>query len=122
MPCIKHSGFRSRMLAIIFLFLNCVCIASNGIKNTTDDYNQAISLQFGHDFNTLESEENQLPTSSFINHLSRSSVTLKNHNCNGNFYCNASVLSFQKCCNPSIASDFLPKPGNYTFLFRYTLF
>ena len=123
MPGSKHSVFKSRILAIIFLFLNAVCIASPVIKNATDDYNQAISLSFGHDANTFGSEENQLPNSSIINHFSRSSVTLKNHICAENIYDHSSVYSVQKYSNSSIAaSALLQKPGYYTCLFRYTLF
>ena len=77
----KHNFFKSRMLAVIFLFLNAVSIASPVIKNTADDNKPIISLTVGYAANAFESEENQTPNSSFINHYSRSSVTLKNHIC-----------------------------------------
>ena len=119
----KHNGFRSRMFAIIFLFLNCVCIASPVIKNTTDGYTQVISSQPGHDLNTSGSEENQLPAYSFKHHPVRISATSANHICNENFYSDASFLPVKKCCKVSVTGqDLLPKPGYYTFLFRFKLF
>lgn len=119
----KPTMIKSRILAIVFLFLNAVCIASPVMKNTAEDYNQLISLPFGHDANSAESEENQLPNSSFINHRAQSSVTLKNDNCNANFNGNVPSQRVQKWSNFSIiVSDLLPKPGYYSFLFLYTLF
>ena len=124
MPRSKHSVFKSKVFAIIFLFLNAVCIASPVIKNTADEYQSLISLSFGHDVNTFESEENQLPRSSFISRsTSRSSVTLKNHICTENFNSYSTGYAVQKYSNSSIAaSALLQKPGYYTCLFRYTLF
>ena len=119
----NHSVILRNMLAIIFVFLNAVSIASPVIKNTADDYRQLVSLPLGHNSNTSGPEENQLLNTSFLNHQAQSSVSLKNHNCNANFNCNAPLLSVQKCSNSSIApSFFLERPGYYIFLFRYTLF
>jgi hypothetical protein len=124
MPRSKHSIFKSRLLAIIFLFLNAVCIASPVTKNTADEYQSLISLSFGHDVNTFESEENQLPRASFISRsTSRSSVTLKNHICTQNSYRYSAGSAVQKYSNSSIASSaLLQKPGYYACLFRCTLF
>lgn len=123
MPFSKHHGFKSRMLAIVFVFLNCVCFASPGMKNITDEYQQVIAPQYGYDLNTLGSEENQLPAYSFKHHPVRISATSNNHTCNKNFYSIASLLPVKKCCKSFItASYFLPKPGYYTFLFRFKLF
>ena len=119
----KHNFFKSRVLAVIFVFLNAVSIASPVIKNTADDNKPIISLPFEYAANTVESEENQTPNSSVINHFSRKLVTLRNHICTENAYSRSSVFSVQKWTGPSITnSAFLPKPGYYIFLFRYTLF
>lgn len=124
MPCSNYSRFRRSIFAVFFLFLNVICIASPVIKNTTDDYKSVISLPFGQDTNTFESEENQLPRSSFVSRFfSRSSVTLKNHSCAENFNVQSSLLTVQQCSNAIIAaSSLLQKPGYYTCLFLYTLF
>ncbi|MEO6894570.1 MAG: hypothetical protein ABI136_06000 [Ginsengibacter sp.] len=123
MSASKHSVIKSRMLAIIFLFLNVVCIASPVMKNTADDYNQLISLPFGHDANSAESEENQLPNSSFINYNSQRFILAKNDHCPTNFICNVPSPAGQKSNNSYfIPFDLLPKPGYYSFLFLYTLF
>lgn len=123
MSGIKHSVIKSRVLAIIFLFLNAVCIASPVIKNTADDFKQAISLPFGHNAHSSETEESQLPNSSFINYHLKSSVTLKNHNGDANFNGNVPALSASNWFKYSLTgSDFLPKPGYYNCLFLYTLF
>lgn len=123
MSGIKHSVIKSRMLAIIFLLLNAVCIASPVIKNTADDFNQAISLPFGHNANSSETEENQLPNSSFINYHLQRSVVSENPNGKANFNGNVPALFAKKWFKYSLTgSDFLPKPDYYNCLFLYTLF
>ena len=119
----KHTMIKSRILAIVFLFLNAVCIASPVLKSTGTDCKQLISLPFGHDANSSEAEENQLTNISFINQHSQVSATSKKQTINDDFKVNIPVLRFQKHSNSSITvSDFLPKPGYYKFLFLYTLF
>lgn len=119
----KQNGFRSTMLAIIFLFLNGVCIASPGIKNITDDCQQVIASQPGHDLNNSGSEENQPPAYSFKNYAVQISATPRNYTCNENFYSDAALLPVTECCKSSMTGRyFLPKPGYYTFLFRYKPF
>lgn len=119
----KHNGFRSKMFAVIFLFLNGVCIASPGIKNITDGYQQSVASQSGHELNNSGSEENQLPIYSFKNHAVQISATSRNYAGNENFYGDASLLPARECCKPFITTSyFLPKPGYYTFLFRFKLF
>lgn len=124
MPCSNHNRFRRSILAVCFLFLNVICIASPVIKNTADDYKSIISVPSGQNTDTFESEENQLPRSSFVSRFfSRGSVTLKNHSCAENFNVQSSLLTVQKCSNAIIAaSSLLQKPGYYTCLFLYNLF
>jgi hypothetical protein len=121
----KHNRFRLRLFSILFLFLNCVCTAAPVIKNTSEAYKQAISLQRGLDFNALETgEENRLATSSIINHSIQFLYRKYNkHSCNKTSYATINVLPFQSWEHPSITvADFLPTPGYYTFLFRYKPF
>ena len=121
MPDSKHSIYRSRLLAVIFLFLNAVCIASPGIKNSADNYNQ-VALQAGQDINAFESEESVVPAASFISQVRRGSLSATDDIYKHNFSC-ALALPVDKWSHPAIAqSAFLQKPGYYTFLFRYTLF
>ena len=115
----KHIVFKSRMLAVVFLFLNAVCIASPIVKNNADNHNQLISLPLGQN---AESEETQLPNSSFINHHAQRSIVLKNLNCNSGFIEKEPILPAQRRPGTITTSGFLPKPGYYIFLFRYTLF
>ncbi|MEO6948605.1 MAG: hypothetical protein ABI297_01730 [Ginsengibacter sp.] len=119
----KHNVYKSRLLAIVFLFLNAVCIASPVMKNTADEYQSVITPQFGHDSISFELE-NQLPKSSLTSRFfSRSPVKLKNHIRAENFYCFSTAFSVQKYPNSSIdSSATLQKPGYYASLFRYTLF
>lgn len=123
MPFSEHNGFKSRVLSIVFLFLNAVCIASPGIKNVAENYQQSVASQFGHELNNPGPEESELPIYSFKNHAVQISATPRNYACNENFYSKALPLPAKKCCKSFItASYFLPKPGYYTFLFRFKLF
>lgn len=119
MPDRKHNIYRSRILAVIFVFLNAVCIASTGIKNSADY--QQVALQSGVDLNAFGSEENQEPTASFISQFRRTCLSTQNHN--PNFYRTIALLPLEEWHDPAIAqSACLQKPGYYNFLFHYTLF
>ena len=120
----NHSRFRRSILAVFFLFLNVICIASPVVKNATDDDKPVITLLYGQDIHFVEPDENQLTRSSFVNRFfSRSAASLKNHNGTENIYRYSSVLMAQKCSNSIIAvSSLLQKPGYYSCLFLYTLF
>ena len=119
----KHNVIKSRILAVIFVLLNAVSVASPVIKNRADGNKPIISLPFGNAANAFESEENQTVNSSFINHFSRSLVRVKNYICTENVCSHSFVFSIGKWRVPSITtSTFLPKPGYYIFLFRFTLF
>ncbi len=108
---------------MVFLFLNAVCIASPGIKNITNDYQQLVASQSGLDLSNPGSEESQVPMYSFKNHVVQISAAARNYVCNENLYSDASLLPAGNCCKSFIAASyFLPKPAYYTFLFRFKLF
>lgn len=115
----KHKLFKSRILAVIFLFLNAVCIASPVVKNTFQDHTQLISFSLGHN---AESEESQLPDFSFINHHTQRFFLLKKDNCSADLIDKVAILPGKKWSDSITASDLLPKPAYYSFLFLYTLF
>lgn len=115
----KHNIYRSRILAVIFVFLNAVCIASTGLKNSAD-YQQT-GLQSGLDLNAFGSEENQEPAASFVSQFRRTCLSTQNNN--SGFYRTITLLHLGEWRDPAIAqSARLQKPGYYNFLFRYTLF
>ncbi len=120
----KHIGFKSRLLAVLFLFFNCVCTAAPVIKNSLDDNKQSLSLRLQNLNNTETEEENRLTSSSYINqHSSFSFRKQTNHIVNEVNHCNEMVLSVKDWRQPSITvADLLPTPRYYSFLFRYKPF
>jgi hypothetical protein len=119
MPDRKHNIYRSRTLAVIFMFLNAVCIASTGIKDSADY--QQVALQSGVDLNTFGSEESQEPAASLVSQFRRTCLSTPNHN--PSFYRTIALLPLEEWHDPAIVqSACLQKPGYYNFLFHYTLF
>lgn len=119
----KLYNFKSRILAIIFLFLNAVCIASPAIKTAYENEGQSVTIPFINDFNTVESEEEISGTSFINNHKSLSSANKSNNNRSEKNYLQRLVLSVQNHFSPFIKnSAFLPTPHYYTFLFRFKPF
>lgn len=122
MPGRRHNFFKHRMLAIFFLFLNAVCTALPVVNNNAGDHRQSISLMTGHE-GASETEENELPRSSFTNQHVQNQIILKDRNCTRDFYEKIPKLFVQKELHSFItASHLLPVPGYYTFLFLCTLF
>ncbi len=123
MPSSKRNRFISRMLAILFLFLNCVSVASPAVDITANDYRHAGVSQPANDLNNPGSEENQLPAYSFKHHPVRISSTAANHACKENSYSTSSILPIKMGLAPGMNSSyFSPKPAYYNSLFRYKLF
>jgi len=121
----QHTGFRHRLLAMLFLFFNCVCTAAPIIKNTSQEYKQAVSLRLAPSPNTAETEEeSRLVASSYVHQLTHFSLKkqhsnhlYKQHNNQAASFADSGLL---KVFFTSVNS--LPRPGYYAFLFRYTLF
>jgi hypothetical protein len=118
----QHGNFKSRLLAVLFLFFNCVCAAVPVVKLTGEGY-QDVSTRLIQVPNPLESEEeNHNPALGYINHVHHFSV--RRHG--DNHVCNMAITNVLSL--PAIESSVLyipgnlPMPGNYAFLFRYTLF
>lgn len=117
----KRYKYNRFMLAMIFMLLNCVCMASGAIKVNAPSKTAIVSLEFEHDANDIDTESNSLSTYSFKNNqLSFSSdkyVTkqfLKDVNAPQRFVLNIFL--------PSLASYLIPEPGYYSFLFQFSLF
>lgn len=123
MPRSNHSSFMRSILAFIFLFLNGICVASPAVKNITDNLTQTSSLQYGYDLNSPETSENHLPAQSFKHQAVRRSVVLANRADITNQLNETEAFFMQGSFPYSYAGFyFLPRPGYYIFLFRYTLF
>ncbi|MEO6134690.1 MAG: hypothetical protein ABIP35_06025 [Ginsengibacter sp.] len=117
MPRRIHNSFTKSILAVMFMFLNGICIASPALKNTADNYSQNASL------NNLETTENQLPAQSLKLNTIRRSVVLVNRANVENLYNNTVAIVFNKSSDFSPANLYLlPKPAYYLLLFHYTLF
>ncbi len=118
----QHTNFKSRLLATLFLFFNCVCTAAPVLKLTTED---VISIGVVQTPGPLENEEENRASSYFINNINH--ILVRKHR--DNHFCN-SVITNITASVPAIKPSFicipdttsLPLPGNYAFLFRYTPF
>ena len=122
MPRSHHSSFSKSILAVIFLFLNGICVASPAIKNITHNNIEVSTLQPGNDSNSPEITENHLATQSIRHQAVRRSVlSLSNagENIGNDIKASNIQRGFQYLRDDSY---FLPRPGYYIFLFRYTLF
>lgn len=126
MFCRQNRSFKSRFLAVLLLFFNCVCIAAPVLRLDDGNYNDAVSIQLGQIPNPLESEEEtHAPAFSYINYVNHFSA----RKYFGNRVYNPAVtrsnvlLPAVDLSNTCILNaSTLPMPGNDAFLFRYTLF
>jgi len=119
----QHRNSKSRLLAVLFLFFNCVCAAAPVAKLTDDNFKDAISVRIGI---PLENEEEAHFASGYISHTTHFSVGKKNcKQKNHHFFSNqhSDLIASVESSNTFIYRDSnLPLQGNYAFLFRYTLF
>jgi hypothetical protein len=122
----QHRNFKSRLLAVLFLFFNCVCTAAPVVKLTGESYKNAVSIRLVQVPNPLGGEEeNHASALGYINHINHFSV--RRHS--DNHVCNAAITNAPVSLPATASSVFfipdashLPIPGNDAFLFRYTLF
>jgi hypothetical protein len=122
-----HMDFKGKLLGMLFLFFNCVCVAAPVVKLTSESYKDAVSMQLDPIPNTPETEEeNRLTSFSYVNQPIRPSLRKQNE---GQVYYKDS--SIHTALFPSnrdsqksypIVAGFLPRPGYYTFLYRHHLF
>ena len=123
MPGKQHSGFKCRLLAILFLFFNCVCVAAPAVKATLND-DGVDFLQLTQTPNQPETEEeNHLVKSKFITQYRHFSLQKQHSNrlFNIGHKSNAPAATDVKLSQPSLQAS-LPRPAYYAFLFRYNLF
>lgn len=121
----QHIGLRYRLLALLFLFFNCICTAAPVIKATSEDYKQAVSLRLSQNPNAAESEEESRLAAAYVVQITHFSFkrqhTDRLYNIAGNHP--AGILPRRDQRKAYVAAtNFLPRPGYYTFLFRYKLF
>lgn len=118
-----HSSFSRSILAVIFVFLNTICVASTAIKNSANNFIQISSLQTAPDLNNPETSENHLPAQSLKQQVVRRAVVPSNRAHIESINNNTLVL-YNKSDLPydTFTSHFLTRPGYYIFLFRFTLF
>jgi hypothetical protein len=126
MPGKQHRNFKSRLLAVLFLFFNCICTAAPVVKLTGETQADAVSIRLVQVPTPLENEEeNRATTSNYINHTNHFSVRKHCDKRVGNSLAAKSAILFSgndlpKTCIHEAGN--LPLPGNYAFLFRYKLF
>jgi len=122
MPWKQHRGFRNRLLAMLFLFFNCVCAAAPVLKLTGENYNDTVSIQIP---GPLENEEENRATSAYINHVNHFSVRKQGARHVYSAVSTNSAISLAVSDLPGTyisSTSILPIPGDRAFLFRYTLF
>jgi hypothetical protein len=122
----QHGNFKSRLLAVLFLFFNCVCTAAPVVKLTCENYEEVVSIRLVQVPSPLEGEEGSHNSAlGYINHVHHFSV--RRHS--DNHVCNATITNAVVSLSAVESSllyipdaSHLPVPGNDAFLFRYTLF
>lgn len=125
MPAKQHSLFKSRLISLLFLFFNGVCIAAPVVKLTSEEYKEVASISLVHIPNAPETEEeNRFSASVYVNQLNH--FSFRKHNDQHVFNKSNSIV-FSSTCDVDqnfylSTSNFLPVPGYYAFLFRYNLF
>lgn len=117
----QHRGLRNKVLAVLFLFFNCVCAAAPVLKLAGENDNHTISVASG----PLENEEENHAASAYINqfpHLSvgKHSTRRVGNNVDANSARSLAVVDVPETCISN--AGFLPIRSNHVFLFRYTLF
>lgn len=121
-----HTVIKSRLLAVLFLFFNCVCTATPVVQFASGHEKEAVSPGLTKTNVPAENEEDvHAPASFYVNHIKRFSVP-KQYNRHVQHSINAvPAFSFSghdprsMCCS---YAGLLPVPGYYSFLFRYKLF
>lgn len=118
----QHNRFRSKLLAVLFLFFNCVCAAAPAAKLTDNNLADALSLKIGSC--PVQTEEETHVASGYVNYVSHFSVRAQSFKQNPHFRYNkyAAAISVVESNASILNAGTLPLPGNYAFLFRYNLF
>ncbi|MBO9684083.1 MAG: hypothetical protein J7502_15695 [Flavisolibacter sp.] len=126
MPGTQHRNFKSQWLAVLFLFFNCICAAAPVLKLTDENHTDAVSIPLVQVPTPLENEEeNRAATSGYINHANH--FSLRKH-CDKRVDNSLAAKSTVLVPGNDLPTAYihkagvLPLPGNYAFLFRYTLF
>ena len=117
----QHTGFKSRLLALLFLFFNCICTAAPSLK-FTDNYKEVVSRVVS----TPGGEEETHTVQGYIN-SSVSPFSDRKHAdkkaCHSGYHWCSNSFSTVASSDTSIPdASVVPLPGNYAFLFRYNLF
>lgn len=119
----NHISFTKSVFAIIFLFLNTICIASPSLKVQAENNIQSSPLLPEHDVNNSAWPEGKFDAETIAcTTVQRSGMALNHSNIervdfNTGEVCmqNLSSFNIRPSCN-------LPIPGYYLLLFRCTLF
>jgi hypothetical protein len=122
----QHTGFKSRLLAVLFLFFNCVCAAAPVLKLSGETYKEAVPIALPQNSNPSENEEeSHASASGYINHCGHFSVRKQHEKRVYHAAGPGSTISFSGIDLPNsyaTGTNIFPLPGYYAFLFRYTLF
>jgi hypothetical protein len=122
----QHTGFKMQLLAILFLFFNCVCTAALVLKFNGENYKDAVSKSLVQVPNPVENEEENHSTASvYVSHFNHFSLRKQydkrlDRPADGSSTTSFLAIDFPKAYLRD--ADVLPLPGYYAFLFRYNLF
>jgi hypothetical protein len=121
----SHINFKSRLLAILFLFFNCVCSAAPVLKLANENYKAAVSTRLVQLPVPLENEEENRAASGYFNYINP--IAVRKHS--DSYVCNSNITNTalpapaiepSRICIPDASN--LPMSGSDAFLFRYMLF
>jgi hypothetical protein len=126
MPWKQHRIFKSKLLAVLFLFFNCICTAAPVLKLRDENGTNVFASRTLQAPNPLDNdEETHASTSGYINHVHR--ISVRRHCdkliCESLAATSTVLYSGISLPNTHTPNDsILPTPGNAAFLFRYNLF
>ncbi len=114
-------NFKRTLLAVILVFLNCVCMASSVVKTSADRNTDVVSLQFCDDLDNLETEPNPVTAYSFKNIqvnvcAARTPAGLRTS------YNRSIQFPVQNIAIHRLSACLIPEPAYYSLLFIYSLF
>lgn len=121
----QHENSKGRLLAVLFLFFNCVCTAAPVLKFAGEKAKDAVSTRLVQVPHPLESEEENHAVAGYLNSVHHFSVRKHFDSRVYNAVNTNSTVSLFAIASLAIYipdAGNLPMPGNHAFLFRYTLF
>jgi hypothetical protein len=119
----QHTGFKNSALALLFLFFNCISIASP-VLHLRAEGSKEVSRGLVQFPGNMEMEEENPATSVYVSHSSNFSV--RQQHCNNRAVCTnhdqPALLALHQLQFELPDHHLLPLPGYYASLFLFNLF